>query len=156
MQTTGLAPTQVPVWQVSVRVQALPSEQLVPSGCRTSAGHALELPVQVSGASHWDTAARQTVPPFPAGCWQATFAPSHWSRVQTLPSLVQAVPLAFFASAGQVGDVPGQTSCTSHSSSAARQTVPFAFRASAGQFGDDPEQTSGRSQSPAAARQTVP
>ena len=32
MHTTGFAPVQVPLWQVSVVVQALPSEQVVSSG----------------------------------------------------------------------------------------------------------------------------
>lgn len=31
VQTTGFPPVQVPVWQVSVRVQPLPSLQVVPS-----------------------------------------------------------------------------------------------------------------------------
>jgi hypothetical protein len=31
VQVTGLAPVQAPAWQVSVRVQALPSVQAVPS-----------------------------------------------------------------------------------------------------------------------------
>jgi hypothetical protein len=32
VQTTGLPPEQVPVWQVSVRVHALPSLQTLPFG----------------------------------------------------------------------------------------------------------------------------
>jgi hypothetical protein len=32
VQTTGLAPAHAPAWQVSVRVQALPSLQAVPFG----------------------------------------------------------------------------------------------------------------------------
>jgi hypothetical protein len=32
VHTTGLLPVQVPVWQVSVRVQALPSLQALPLG----------------------------------------------------------------------------------------------------------------------------
>ena len=52
--------------------------------------------------------ARQTVPALPAGCWQTTLLPSHWSLVQTFPSSAQAVPLAFLASAGQLADVPVQ------------------------------------------------
>jgi hypothetical protein len=35
VQTTGLPPTHVPAWQVSPVVQALPSEQAVPSGLLT-------------------------------------------------------------------------------------------------------------------------
>jgi hypothetical protein len=53
-----------------------------------------------------------------------TFVPSQTSRVQTLPSSVQVVPFAFFASVGQVADVPVQVSATSHSPAAARQGIP--------------------------------
>jgi hypothetical protein len=35
VQTTGLAPTQTPAWQVSVWVQAFPSVQGVPFGAPT-------------------------------------------------------------------------------------------------------------------------
>jgi hypothetical protein len=49
----------------------------VPAGRRPSAGQTVLAPVQTSCASHAPAAARQTVPPLPAGCWQATFVPSH-------------------------------------------------------------------------------
>ena len=62
LQTTGLEPAQVPFWQVSVWVQALPSLQAVPFGWRLSDGQVALLPVQVSAASHWFAAARHTVP----------------------------------------------------------------------------------------------
>src|SRR5439155_1876764 len=61
VQTTGLEPVQVPFWQVSVCVQALPSLQAVPFGWRPSAGQVSLLPVQVSAASHWVAAARHTM-----------------------------------------------------------------------------------------------
>src|SRR5205823_6304074 len=61
LQTTGLEPVQVPFWQVSVWVQALPSVQAVPFGWRPSAGQVSLLPVQVSAASHWFAAARHTM-----------------------------------------------------------------------------------------------
>src|SRR5439155_1638454 len=77
------------------RVQGLVSAvQAVPAGCLESAGQAVLVPVQVSATSHSPAAARHTAPVFPAGCWQVALAPSHWSRVQGLPSAVQAVPLA--------------------------------------------------------------
>src|SRR5207249_194124 len=62
LQTTGFEPAQVPFWQVSVWVQALPSVQAVPFGWRLSGGQVALLPVQVSAASHWFAAARHTVP----------------------------------------------------------------------------------------------
>src|SRR5207237_8993705 len=58
-QTTGSGPTQMPRWQVSVRVQALPSLQEAPSGL---AG-LLQAPVaglQVPAVWHWSEAAHTT------------------------------------------------------------------------------------------------
>src|SRR5439155_331519 len=79
-------------------------------GLKASAGQTVLEPVQLSSTSHTPAAARHTVPAFPAGCWQVTFVPSHWSSVQGLPSEVHAVPLGDFASAGQLGPLPGQFS----------------------------------------------
>jgi len=45
MQATGFAPTQLPAWQTSVRVQALPSLQAVPSGLGVGGVH---VPVDVT------------------------------------------------------------------------------------------------------------
>src|SRR5439155_98698 len=73
-----------------------------------------------------------------------------------LPSSVQAVPLAFFPSAGQSGPVPGQLSARSHSPLAARQTTLEGWKSSAGQLLPAPSQVSTASQAPAEARQTVP
>src|SRR5207253_2661546 len=86
-------------------------------------GHVVLAPSQVSATSHTSTAARQTAPAFPAGCWQVTLVPLHWSRVQGLVSAVQAVPAALTASGGQVALVPVHVSWTSHSFTVARQTV---------------------------------
>ena len=69
---------------------------------------------------------------------------------------MQAVPLAFFASAGQLADVPVQVSAVSHWSAAARQTVGDDANLSAGQVRAVPLQVSATSQAPAEARQTVP
>src|SRR5439155_1694191 len=80
--------------------------------------------------------ARHSAPAFPAGCWQATLVPSHWSSVQGLPSEVHAVPLVFFASAGHaLPAVPGQFSATSHSPPAVRHTKLLGWTTSAGQIG---------------------
>ncbi len=65
------------------------------------------------------------MPALPARCVQAgaPTVPLHTSGVQTLPSLVHAVPAALTASAGQLPLLPGQVSARSHSFVAARQTV---------------------------------
>src|SRR5436190_325886 len=52
VQTTGLLPVHTPLSQVSVRVQASPSLQAVPSGWRRSSGQVALVPVQFSAASH--------------------------------------------------------------------------------------------------------
>src|SRR5439155_556057 len=106
--------------------------------------------------SHAPAAARHTAPALPAGCWQVACVPSQVSVVQGLLSSVQAVPLAFFASAGQLGPLPGQLSATSHSPPTARQTTLAAWKPSAGQLLPAPSQVSASSQVPAEARQTVP
>src|SRR5206468_800120 len=87
------------------RVQGLVSAvHAVPAGCLASAGQAVLVPVQVSAMSHPPTAARQTVPAFPAACVHAgaPTVPLHTSAVHTLPSSVQLVPAAFTVSGGQL------------------------------------------------------
>src|SRR5207249_1104645 len=128
----------------------------------------LVAPGQVSATSHSFAAARHTVPAFPAGCVHVALVPLHTSVVQGSPSSVQAVPLGWKASVGQVVLVPVQLSATSHSPAAARHSapafptgsaegvVPLALKASVGQAVVTPSQVSARSHSPAAARQTVP
>ena len=101
-------------------------------------------------------AGRHTAPAFPAGCWQVTRVPSHWSAVQGLPSSVHAVPAGCLASAGQFGPVPEQSSATSHSPAAPRHGVPAAAKASAGQVVLVPSQASARSHGLAAGRHTAP
>ena len=74
-----------------------------------------------------------------------------------MPSSVHAVPLAFFASAGQFGPVPGQVSARSHSPAAARQVKVDDWKASLGHVLLLPVHVSATSQPPdVAARQTVP
>ena len=60
--------------------------------------------------------------------------PLHTSLVQTLPSSVQAVPLALKRSVGQAVLEPSQVSATSHSPAAARHAAP-AFPAGCVQAG---------------------
>src|SRR5438445_7003036 len=69
-----------------------------------SAGQVVLVPVLFSAASHRSTAARHTVPAFPAACVHAGAprVPLHTSVVHTLPSSVQLVPAALTVSAGQL------------------------------------------------------
>src|SRR5439155_22135425 len=112
-------PVRLSTWQRG------PAEarQTVSDGSKASAGHVVLVPVQVSATSHGPAVARQTAPALPAGCWQASFVPSHSSRLHGLPSSVHAVPAGCFASAGQLGPFPGQFSAGSHSPAGARQAV---------------------------------
>ena len=73
-----------------------------------------------------------------------------------LPSLVHAVPADSFASAGQLGPLPGQFSGRSHSPAATRQTVLEEAKPSAGQVALEPLHVSATSHTSAAARQVVP
>src|SRR5207253_1965790 len=92
----------------------------------------------------------------PAGCWQSLLPPSHSSRLQGLPSSLQAVPAVLFASAGQPALDPVQNSAGSHSPAEARQSAVVGRKASAGQEVLVPSQVSATSQSPAAGRHTAP
>src|SRR5205823_1774245 len=132
------------------------ARQTVLEDAKPSAGHVVLVPVHVSATSHAPAVGRRAAPGLPAGCWQATLVPSHWSSVHGLPSLVHAVPEAFFASAGQLGPVPVQLSARSHASAAARQTVEEDAKPSGGQSFVMPSQLSATSQVSAAGRQTVP
>src|SRR5207249_10907720 len=99
---------------------------------KASAGQAVLEPVQLSSTSHTPAAARHTVPAFPAGCWQASFVPSHCSSVHGLLSAVHAVPAALLASAGQAGPFPGPFSAGSHPPAEAPHTALDAREPSAG------------------------
>src|SRR5207245_7929572 len=132
------------------------ARQTVLEGLKASAGQTVLEPVQLSSTSHTPAAARHTVPAFPAGCWQVTFVPSHWSSVQGLPSEVHAVPLDAFASAGQLGPLPGQFSAGSHSPAEARHCVLEDANPSAGQVVPVPAHVSATSHTPADVRQPVP
>jgi hypothetical protein len=93
-QVIGFPPTQLPAWQVSVCVQALPSEHEVPSIALPSAGHETLVPSQVSAGSQESVDSRQIV------------------------------PLDFLASCGHAKVIPSQTSCKSQSPTAGLHTVP--------------------------------
>src|SRR5207244_4539241 len=123
---------------------------------RASAGLTVVEPVQLSATSHTPTAAPHTVPAFPSGRGHASLLPSHSSRLHGLPSEEHAVPLGDFASAGQLGPLPGQCSAGSHSPAEARQTMLDDWNASAGQTVLEPVKLSATSQSPAAARHSAP
>src|SRR5438552_1551484 len=109
------------------KVQVLVSAvQAVPARMTASAGQVVLAPVQVSARSHSLTAARHTVPAWPAGCVQRGLptVPLQVSVVQGLPSSVQADPADLTVLAGQVVLDPVQVSARSHSLTAARHTVP--------------------------------
>src|SRR5205814_2217718 len=129
---------------------------VVPAAMNPSVGQLVETPSQFSLTSQKSTAARQTVPALPAGCWQEALAPSHWSRVQTLPSSVQAVPLARNVSVGQAVEAPVHVSAASQIPAEARHTVPDDCNASAGHAVESPVHASATSHTPAEARHTVP
>src|SRR5439155_1324713 len=101
-------------------------------GSNMSAGQVVLVPVQFSSTSQAPAAARQTVPAFPAGCWQASFVPSHSSVLHGLPSSVHAVPAGSLASAGHVALEPVQFSAGSHSPPDGRQTAVAGWKASLG------------------------
>jgi len=139
------------------RLHGFPSlVQAVPAGCLASAGHVVLEPVHVSAWSHSPATGRHTAPALPAGCWQALFVPSHSSVLHGLPSSVQAVPAALFASAGQLAADPVQLSAGSHSPADGRQTVLAGSKVSAGHTVLVPVQLSATSHGPATARQVAP
>src|SRR5436309_447105 len=60
-------------------------------GRKSSGGQTVLVPVQFSSISQGPAEGRHTAPAFLAGCWQASFVPSHSSRLHGMPSLVHAV-----------------------------------------------------------------
>src|SRR5439155_135493 len=84
-RVAGFVPEHSPAWQVSVRVQALPSWQAVPSGV-AGFEHAPVAGSQVPASWHWSAGAQVTgFVPAHSPAWQVSV------RVQALPSW-QAVP----------------------------------------------------------------
>src|SRR5438552_7872148 len=80
-QVAGFVPAHTPAWQVSVRVQALPSLQAAPSGF-AGFEHAPVAGSQAPASWHWSAGAQVTgfVPPH-SPAWQVSV------RVQELPTL---------------------------------------------------------------------
>src|SRR5258705_10217414 len=118
-QTTGLAPVQVPAWQVSSWVQALPSVQVAPSGLEGLE----QMPVpgsQVPGSWHGSGVEQTTgLAPVQVPAWQV----SSW--VQALPSL-QAVPLV--TGEWRQPEVPPHTSVVHGLESTQRESPPSSMR----------------------------
>src|SRR5438094_920077 len=89
MQVTGLEPVHIPLWQVSVWVQALPSLHAVPfvfGGLE----HTPVLVLQVPTSWHWSDAVQTTgLEPVQVPLWQVSVC------VQALPSL-QVLPSVLF------------------------------------------------------------
>src|SRR5690349_6869137 len=99
---TGLSPVQVPVWQVSVCVQALPSLQAVESAA-LGLEHVPVAVSQVSVPGAWSLAEQTTgLSPVHVPIWQV----SVW--VQALPSLqaVESVALGLEQVPVAVSQVP--------------------------------------------------
>src|SRR2546427_628945 len=92
VQTTGLAPTQLPFWQLSICVQASPSLQAVPLVLFVGAEHAPVAGLQVPGSWHWSVVQTTGLAPMQLPFWQVSVC------VQASPSL-QAVPLVLFVGA---------------------------------------------------------
>src|SRR5437867_2897287 len=92
VQTTGLAPKQLPFWQLSVCVQALPSLQAVPLVLFVGTEHMPVAALQVPGSWHWSAVQNTGLAPMQLPFWQVSVC------VQALPSL-QAVPLVLVVGA---------------------------------------------------------
>jgi hypothetical protein len=100
--------------------------QLVVFASNTSAGHALEVPVQFSATSHCPPSARHTVAADKNTSLQVFAVPEHLSVPSHAPLFnapVQVTVLASNASAGHALEVPVQFSATSHCPPSARHTV---------------------------------
>src|SRR5439155_4177291 len=81
VQTTGLPPAQIPLWQVSVCVHALPSLQAVPLAF-AGFEHVPAAGSQVPATWHWSEAEQTTgLEPVQVPFWQVSVC------VQALPSL---------------------------------------------------------------------
>jgi hypothetical protein len=56
----------------------------VPEATNAFAGQYVLVPLQVSATSQTPAAERHVAPALPAGCWQVTLVPLHWSSVHGL------------------------------------------------------------------------
>src|SRR5439155_649574 len=107
--------------------------QLVAAGATASAGHAPEVPVQLSATSHWPAEARHCVPPATKTSTHDLSLPLQWSAPSHKPPVdvpVQLVAAGATASAGHAPEVPVQLSATSHWPAEARHCVPPATKTS--------------------------
>jgi len=85
VQTTGLAPVQVPDWQVSVRVQALPSLHVDPLALAGFEQTPVEV-LQTPGAWHWSGVAQTTgLPPVQLPDWQVSVCVHALLSLQLVP-----------------------------------------------------------------------
>src|SRR5205823_6212957 len=109
-QTTGFVPVHVPAWQVSVRVQAVPSSQAAPSGF-AGLEHVPVAGSHEPAAWHWSAAAQTTgFVPVHVPAWQVSVrvqavpssqaAPSGFAGLEHVPVAGSQVPAAWHWSAG--------------------------------------------------------
>jgi len=122
-----------------------------------SAGHAAEVPAQISATSHAPADARHVVEAGrkTSSGHLADMPVQTSARSQSPAAARQVVPAATSTSTGQSLDVPVHFSAVSHVPAAARHVVVAGSYASSGQAGEVPVHFSSRSQPPCAARQTV-
>src|SRR3989442_12081066 len=103
VQELGLEPVQVPLWQVSVWVQALPSLHAVPL-LAFGLEHWPVAVLQVPATWHWSEAVQTTgFEPVQGPFWQLSVC------VQALPSL-QAVPFGWWRWARRAAPLPAAPS----------------------------------------------
>src|SRR5438552_3969258 len=120
VQATGVAPMQLPIWQVSVCVQALPSLQAVPLVLFVGAEHMSVAGLQGPGSWHWSTVQTTGFAPTQLPFWQASVCvqaspsshgvPSSCAGSEQVPVAGLHVPAAWHWSEGlHTTAVPIQT-----------------------------------------------
>src|SRR5438128_1087566 len=72
----------LPVQKSSRSHSSTDGRQTVVEDSNASAAHVELVPVHVSATSQTPAEARHVAPALPAGCWQASAVPLHWSAVQ--------------------------------------------------------------------------
>ena len=86
MQTTEFVPVHVPDWQVSVCVQALPSEQAEPFAL-VGVEHCPFAGLEVPGSWHWSSGVQTTgVPLVQTPLWQVSIVVHALPSLQGMPS----------------------------------------------------------------------
>ena len=109
--------------------------QCVVLEAKAFAGHAPEVPVQLSATSHWPAEARHSKPAPWKTSTHELLVPVQWSAgsLSHAPPCdvpVQCVVLEAKPSAGHAPDVPLQVSATSHCPAEARHVKPAAWKTS--------------------------